>query len=256
MTWDLTGKRGLILGVANKWSIAWAIAEQVAHAGARLVITYQNERLKRGVEKLVSELSNASIEECDVSQPSHLERLRDTLKEGFGSIDFIVHSIAFAAKEDLVGPFYKVPRERFLQTIEISAYSLVAVTRELLSLFSGGGSIVAMTYLGGERVVPNYNVMGVAKAALDAIVRYLANDLGPLGVRVNAISAGPIKTLAAAGISDFQKMLDHNREHSPLRRNISQEDVARAATFLLSDASGGITGSTLYVDSGFHIMAV
>ena len=256
MTRELEGKRGCILGVANKWSIAWAIARAAAGAGARLLVTYQNERFGKQVRKLAAQLPHADTLECDVSRPDHLVQLRESLAARFNGLDFLVHSIAFAAKEDLSGPFYQVPRERFLQCLDISAYSLVAVTRELLPLFDQGGSIMAMTYLGGERVVPNYNVMGVAKAALDAVVRYLAYDLGPRGVRVNAVSAGPIKTLAAAGISRFQQMLDHHREMSPLRRNITQEDVARAAVFLLSDASAGVTGTVLYVDAGYHAMAV
>ncbi len=253
----LAGKHGLILGVANKWSIAWAIAQAAAREGARLMITYQNERIGKQVVKLAMTLPEARTAPCDVSDETQIEHLRDTIRDTMGHLDFIVHSVAYAHRDDLSGPFYRVPKDRFMQALDISAYSLVAIARTMRPLMTGReGSILTMTYLGGERVVPNYNVMGVAKAALDAIVRYLAQDLGPEGIRVNAISAGPIKTLAASGIRAFQQMLDHHKTLSPLRRNVTQEDVAEVAVFLLSDAARGVTGTVVYVDAGYHIMAV
>ncbi|MCS7312743.1 MAG: enoyl-ACP reductase [Acidobacteria bacterium] len=253
----LDGKHGLVLGVANKWSIAWAIARAAAEHGARLIVTYQNERFQKQVQQLVDTLPGARTAPCDVAEDAQLEALRQTVQATIGHLDFVVHSIAHAHKDDLEGPFYPIPKDRFLAALDISAYSLVAVVRALRPLMQGrSGSVLTMTYIGSERVMPNYNVMGIAKAALEAIVRYLAHDLGPSGIRVNAISAGPIKTLAASGIGDFSRILEIYQTRSPLRRNITQEDVAQAAVFLLSDMASAITGTVLYVDAGFHIMGV
>jgi len=253
----LEGKHGLVLGVANKWSIAWAIARMAAEHGARLVITYQNERFQKQVQQLADTLPDARTAPCDVADEAQIEALRQTVQATMGHLDFIVHSVAYAHKDDLEGPFYPVPKDRFMTALDISAYSLVAVVRALLPLMEGrSGSVLTMTYIGSQRVMPNYNVMGIAKAALEAIVRYLAHDLGPSGIRVNAISAGPIKTLAASGIGDFSRILEVYQSRSPLRRNVTQEDVARAAVFLLSDMASAVTGTVLYVDAGFHIMGV
>ena len=250
----LEGKNGLIVGVANKHSIAWAIAESAAREGARLAFNYQNERLKDNVEELAKTLDGARTFPCDVGSDEEIAALMKSVESEMGRIDFLVHSVAFAPREELTGEFVNTSRQGFAMALDISAYSLVAVARAALPLMTEGGSIVTLSYLGAERVVPHYNVMGVAKAALEASVRYLANDLGPKGIRVNAISAGPIRTLAARGVSGITKMVEHHREIAPLRHATEQAEVGDTALFLLSSLGRGITGETIYVDGGYHIL--
>jgi enoyl-[acyl-carrier protein] reductase I len=250
----LEGKKGLIIGVANKHSIAWAIAEAAAREGAQLIFNYQNERLKDNVTDLVAGLTGASLFPCDVSSDAEIEAFMKNVEARFGTIDFLVHSVAFAPREELTGEFVATSRQGFATALDISAYSLVALSRAALPLMSNGGSIVTLTYLGAERVVPHYNVMGVAKAALEASVRYLASDLGPRGIRVNAVSAGPIRTLAARGVSGITKMVDTHRQIAPLRKATEQAEVGDTAVFLLSSMSRGITGEVIYVDDGYHIL--
>jgi len=259
MTGVFTGKRALVLGVANKRSIAWAIARQLAEGGARLAFTYQGERIEQSVRELAATVDTALVTECDVRSDEDLERVFAEASEAFGGgLDVLVHSVAFAAAEDLEGRFTDTPRDRFWLALDVSAYSLVACARaaEPLMENAGGGSIVTMTYLGGERAVPHYNVMGVAKATLDASVRYLAWDLGRKNIRVNAISAGPVRTLAARSIAGFPTMEAIVEERAPLHRHVSAEDVGAAAAYLLSDAARNVTGTTLYVDSGYHAMGM
>lgn len=253
MTKLLEGKNALILGVANKWSLAYAIAQAYRREGARLTLTYQGERLKQTVEELGQELGAERVFQCDVSQESELERLT---KEMSGGLDAVMHSIAFANREDLNRPFVETSRAGFLLAQEVSAFSLVAVAKATAPAMSAGGSITTLTYLGSERVVPNYNVMGVAKASLEASVRYLASDLGPNKIRVNAISAGPVKTASARAIKDFSTILDVVTQRAPLRRNTDPAEVGDAAVFLASDLGRGVTGNILYVDSGFRIMGL
>ena len=250
----LAGKTGLILGVANKHSIAWAIAESAARAGAKLFFNYQNERLKDNVEKLAAELPGAQCFACDVSHDAEIEAMMQGIAAETDKLDFLVHSVAYAPREALTGEFVNTTRADFATALDVSAYSLVATTRAALPLMKEGGSIITLTYLGAERVVPHYNVMGVAKAALEASVRYLANDLGPQGIRVNAISAGPIRTLAARGVSGITKMVEHHREIAPLRRATEQAEVGDTGLFLVSDLGRGITGEVIYVDGGYHIL--
>jgi enoyl-[acyl-carrier protein] reductase I len=253
----LEGKHGLILGIANKRSIAWGIAQSVSREGARLAVTYQGERLEENVRELAAGLKDPLILPCDVSRDADLAALAEAVKKDFGSLDFVVHGVAFALREELDGEFLNTSREGYRVAQEISAYSLTALARVVVPLMEGrAGSIVTLTYLGGERVVPHYNVMGVAKAALDMSVRYLAADLGPKGIRVNAISAGPIKTLAASGVHGISKMLEYHRTHAPLRKNTEQEEVGDAALFLVSSLSRGITGEVVHVDGGFHVMGM
>lgn len=253
----LQGKCGLVLGVANKRSIAWAIAEAASRAGARIAFNYQTERLKENVEELAGRLPNSVVLPCDVQKDEEIEALFCGAKDALGGLDFLVHSLAFAKREELDGEFLKVTRDGFKLAQEISAYSLAAVAKAALPLMEGrAGSIVTMTYLGSERVVPNYNVMGVAKASLEATVRYLANDLGPKNIRVNAISAGPLRTLAASGVSGFSSMLETYPQRAPLRRNIEASEVADAAVFLLSPLARGITGEVIHVDAGYHILGM
>jgi len=253
----LEGRVGLVLGIANKRSIAWGIAQAVAREGARLAVTYQGERLEGNVRKLAAELKDPLILSCDVTRDADLDALAETLRAELGGLDFVVHSVAFAQREELDGAFLDTSREGYRIAQDISAYSLTALARRVAPLMEGrAGSIVTLTYLGGERVVPHYNVMGVAKAALEASVRYLAADLGPRGIRVNAISAGPIKTLAAAGVHGISKMLEYHREHAPLRRNTEQSEVGDVGVFLVSPLSRGITGEVIHVDGGFHVMAM
>jgi enoyl-[acyl-carrier protein] reductase I len=252
---DFTGKLGLIVGVANKRSIAWAIAQATAQRGARLALTYQG-RFEENVNELSAGLpSPPLILACDVSSDEEIDAVFAKLDQDFGGLDFVVHAAAFARKEELSEPFSRTTREGFRLAMDISAYSLIALARGAAPLMEkrGGGSIVTLSYLGSERVFPNYNVMGVAKAALEANVRYLAADLGPKNIRVNAVSAGPIKTISAMGIGGFSSILGVYRERAPLRRNVDTSEVGEAAAFLLSDAARGITGEILMVDAGFHI---
>ena len=250
----LDGKNGLIIGVANKHSIAWAIAQSSASQGAQLIFNYQNERLRENVEELVATMSGAKAFPCDVGSDTEIAALMQQVQKEFGRLDFLVHSVAFAPREELTGQFVNTTRQGFTTALDVSAYSLVAVTRAAVPLMTDGGSVVTLTYLGAERVVPHYNVMGVAKAALEASVRYLAHDLGPKNIRVNAISAGPIKTLAARGVSGISKMVDHHREFAPLRRATEQGEVGDTALFLVSPLGRGITGEVIYVDGGYHIL--
>jgi enoyl-[acyl-carrier protein] reductase I len=252
----LKDRKGLIVGVANKRSIAWAIAQSAAREGARLAFTFQGERLEENVRELASSLSGSVVYPCDVTEDSQIDSLFGSLARDFGSLDFLVHCVAFANREDLENEFVQTSREGFRLAHDISAYSLVALTRAALPLFpKEGGSILALTYLGSQRAIPRYNVMGVAKASLEASIRYLASDLGPRQVRVNGISAGPISTLAARGIPGFNAILEHYREKAPLRRNIEVAEVGDAGAFLLSPLSRGITGEILFVDAGYHISA-
>jgi enoyl-[acyl-carrier protein] reductase I len=252
---DFTGKHGLIVGVANKRSIAWAIAQATARRGARLAITYQG-RFEEHVNELSQGLEQPPlILPCDVSSDAEIDAVFARIDHEFGGLDFVVHGAAFAPREELSAPFSNTTRDGFKIALDISAYSLIALTRGALPLMErrGGGSVVTLSYLGSDRVFPNYNVMGVAKAALEATVRYLAADVGQKNVRVNAVSAGPIKTLAAAGISGFSNILSIYRDRAPLRRNVDAAEVADSAAFLLSDASRGITGEVIMVDAGFHV---
>ena len=250
----LEGKKGLIIGVANKHSIAWAIAQSAAREGAQLLFSYQSERLRENVEELVQTLSGASACVCDVGDDNQIDAMMKQVGQKLGRLDFLVHSLAFAPREELTGEFVNTTRQGFATALDVSAYSLVAVTRAAMPLMTEGGSVVTLTYLGSERVVPHYNVMGVAKAALEATVRYLAHDLGPKNIRVNAVSAGPIKTLAARGVSGISKMVDHHRAFAPLRRATEQGEVGDTAMFLVSPLGRGITGEVIYVDGGYHIL--
>jgi len=252
----LEGKRGLVLGIANKRSIAWGIAQAAHREGARLAVTYQGERLLENVQELAKQLRDPLILPCDVTKDEDLQALAESVKSGFGTIDFVVHAVAFALREELDGEFLNTSREGYRVAQDISSYSLTALSRAVAPLMPEGGSIVTLSYLGGERVVPHYNVMGVAKAALEMSVRYLAADLGPKGIRVNAVSAGPIKTLAASGVHGLSKMLEYHRTHAPLRRNTDQDEVGDAGLFLLSPLSRGITGEVIHVDGGFHVMGM
>jgi enoyl-[acyl-carrier protein] reductase I len=255
---QLSSRVGLIVGVANKRSIAWAIAQAASAEGASLVLTYQNERLAENVQELAATLPNATVLPCDVSSDDQIDALFAEIQTQHGGLDFLVHGAAFARPEDLKAPFVQTSREGFRIALDTSAYSLVALARraEPLMEAKGGGSIVTLSYLGAQRVFPNYNVMGVAKAALEASVRYLASDLGPKAIRVNAISAGPIRTLAASGISGFVSILQTYRDRAPLRRTVETSEVADAAVFLLGPAARGVTGEVLIVDGGFHAMGI
>jgi enoyl-[acyl-carrier protein] reductase I len=252
---DLSGKLGLVVGVANKRSISWSIARAAAAAGARLALTYQGERLEENVRDLSEQLESPLVVPCDVTSDDQIADVAAAVDREFGGLDFLVHGAAFAPQAELKNPFVETSREGFRIALDVSAYSLVALTRAVLPLMGrrGGGSVLTLTYLGSQRVFPNYNVMGVAKAALEASVRYLASDLGSQNIRVNAVSAGPVKTLAAMGISGFSDILQVYRERSPMRRNIELGEVADAALFLLGPASRGITGEILMVDTGFHV---
>ena len=249
-----TQKMAVIFGLANKRSIAWAIAQKLSEAGWRLAITYQNERLEQEAKDLITDLPGADGFMCDVTSDEEITKLFEQLKARYGALDGLVHSVAFAPAEDMKGEFLNTTREGFRIAHDVSVYSLIAVARAAAPLMTNGGSIVTLTYYGAEKVVPKYNVMGVAKAALEATVRYLANDLGPNGIRVNAISAGPIKTLAARGVSQLGEMLKSHAERAPLKRNVDPREVGSTAAFLLSPAGSGITGETLYVDCGYNIM--
>ena len=254
----LTGKLGLIVGVANKRSISWAIAQAADAAGARLVLTYPSARLEENVRELAEKLQNPILLPCDVASDDQIAEMASAIDRDLGGLDFMVHGAAFAPQAELSNPFVQTSREGFRIAHDISAYSLIGLTRAVLPLMArrGGGSIVTLTFIGSDRVFTNYNVMGAAKASLEASVRYLAADLGPQNVRVNAISAGPIKTLAAAGISGFSNILQVYRERAPLRRNVELGEVADAALFLLSPAARAVTGEVLMVDAGYHIVGV
>jgi enoyl-[acyl-carrier protein] reductase I len=253
----LEGKTGLIMGVANKRSIAWGIANAANQAGARLVLTYQNDRLGENVRELAPQLNNPILLPCDVASDEQIQVLAARIGEEVGHLDFVVHALAYAPREALEGMYADTSREAFRIALDISAYSLVAVSKALLPLMrSRQASIVTLTYLGSERVVQNYNVMGVAKAALEASVRYLANDLGPHGVRVNAISAGPIKTLASSAVGGISNMIKLHAERAPMRKAVDLDEVGEAALFLLSPMSRGISGDVIYVDGGYHILGV
>ncbi|MEQ2525757.1 enoyl-[acyl-carrier-protein] reductase FabI [Robertmurraya yapensis] len=256
MTLSLEGKNIVVMGVANKRSIAWGIARSLHNAGARLIFTYVGERLEKSVRELVDSLedNNCLVLPCDVTVDEDIAKCFATIKNEVGTIHGVAHCIAFANKEELQGEYMNTTRDGFLLAHNISAYSLTAVAKEARGLMTEGGSIVTLTYLGGERVVQNYNVMGVAKASLDASVRYLANDLGPQAIRVNSISAGPIRTLSAKGISDFNSILKEIEEKAPLRKTTTPEEVGDTALFLFSDLSRGMTGENLHVDSGYHIL--
>jgi enoyl-[acyl-carrier protein] reductase I len=254
----LEGKTGLVFGVANKRSIAWAIAQALAREGMRLGFTYQGERLKESVGALTETMSDSLLLPCDVTNDQEIDAVFREVDEKFGRLDTLIHSVAFAPREDLENEFVKTSREGFKTAHDISAYSLVILTRAALPLFekSGGGSVVALTYYGAEKAVEGYNVMGVAKASLEASVRYLAANLGPKNVRVNAISAGPVNTLAARGIKGFTGMLHHHAERAPLRRNVELEEVGNAGLFLASPMSSGITGEVMFVDCGYNIVGL
>lgn len=252
----LKGKKGVILNVANKHSIAWGIAAAASNAGAELAIGYQGERFEKNVRELAKELSNALVVSCDVTKDEEIDAMANSLKEAWGSIDFLVHSIAFAPRESLDGLYVDTKRADYAIAQEISAYSLVALAKAVRPLMSEGGSILCLTYFGAEKVVPHYNVMGVAKAALEASTRYLAHDLGPQQIRVNALSAGPISTLAARGIAGFTDMRKIHSDRAPLRRNVQLEEIGNAAVFLLSDMSSAITGEVVHVDCGYNIVGM
>ena len=254
----LTGKKAIIFGVANERSIAWSISQKLHEAGAELAFTYAGEIFKGRVTPLAESLNSKIILPCDVTNDAEIDAVFDTLKKQWGSFDILVHSLAFANKDELKNEFLDTSREGFKMAMDISAYSLVSLTKKAVPLMekAGGGSIMTMTYYGAEKVIPNYNVMGVAKAALEASVIYLAEDLGKRNIRVNAISAGPIKTLAAMGITGLNAMLNHVGAKAPLRRNTDQNDVAGTALYLASDLSSGVTGETIHVDCGFHIIGL
>ena len=252
----LEGRKALIVGVANKRSIAWSIAEALGRQGARLAFNYQGERLEENVRGLAAKLPGSLVHPCDVTKDDEIDALFGKVKAEFGGLDILIHCVAFANRADLEGEYQTVSREGFKMALDISAYSLTALAQRAAPLMENGGSVLALTYMGSERVVPQYNIMGVAKAALESSIRYLAHDLGRRNIRVNGISAGPISTLAARGIPGFTKMLSHVREKSPLPRNTEPAEVGDAALFLCSDMARGITGEVLFVDNGYHIMGM
>ncbi|MGE4312655.1 MAG: enoyl-ACP reductase FabI [Pseudobdellovibrionaceae bacterium] len=252
----LAGKRGLIMGVANDRSIAWGMATACHEQGAELAFTYQGEALEKRVRPLAEKLGSTLVLPCDVTDHASLEATFAEIEKAWGKIDFVVHAIAFSDKSELDGLYLNTSRDNFLRTMDISVFSFTAVAQKAAPLMNEGGSLVTLTYYGAERVMPHYNVMGVAKAALEASVRYLATDLGPQNIRVNAISAGPIKTLAASGIGDFRYILKWNELNSPLRRNVTLEDVGRSGLYLLSELGSGVTGEVLHVDSGYHTVGM
>lgn len=252
----LQDRCGIVFGVANKRSIAWGIASALAGAGARLALNYQGERLEENVRTLAAQLKDPVIFPCDVTRDEELDRAFEKIAQEFNRVDFLIHAVAYAPAAELEAGFLTTSREGFRIAHDISTYSLTALTQRAAPLMTAGGSVVTLTYLGGERVMPHYNVMGVAKAALECSVLYLANDLGPKGIRVNAISAGPISTLAARGVSGFTRMLQHHREYAPLRKNTELAEVGDTALFLCSHLSRGITGEVIYVDGGYHVMGM
>lgn len=252
----MAGKRGLIMGVANNLSIGWGIAQVLADYGAELAFTYQGEAIKKRVEPLAASLGSSIIIPCDVSAENGVEDAFDVLKKHWDSLDFVVHAIGFSDKEELKGKYVNTSRKNFLNSMDVSCYSFTEVARHAAPMMIHGGSLLTLTYYGAEKVMPHYNVMGLVKSALEASVRYLAVDLGQDKIRVNAISAGPIKTLAASGIGDFRYILKWNQYNSPLRRNTSPEEVGKSALYLLSDLSSGVTGEILHVDSGYHVVGM
>ena len=256
MTGLMKGKRGLIMGLANDKSLAWGIAQKLHEQGAEMAFSYQGEALEKRVRPLAASLGSDFLIECDVSDMDALDTTFETLKARWPTIDFVVHAIGYSDKNQLRGRYYDTTLDNFLMTMNISAYSLVAVTKRAVEMMPEGGSILTLTYYGAEKVVPHYNVMGVAKAALETSVKYLANDCGPANIRVNAISAGPIKTLAASGIGDFRYILKWNELNAPLRRNVTIEDVGGAGLYFLSSLSSGVTGETHHVDAGYHVVGM
>lgn len=252
----LEGKKGIITGVANKLSIAWAIAKEAHKHGAEIALTYQGEVLEKRVRPLSEEINCKIVKECDVTDDESMDKLFDDIEKEWGEIDFIIHGIAFADKDELRGRYIETSKANFLNSMNISCYSLTALAKRAEKLMKNSGSILTLTYYGAEKVIPYYNVMGLAKSALETSVKYLAHDLGEQNIRVNAISAGPIKTLAASGIGDFKSMLKMHESTAPLKRNTTQEDVAGAAVYFLSDLSKGVTGEIQYVDAGYNIMGM
>jgi enoyl-[acyl-carrier protein] reductase I len=252
----MAGKRGLIMGLANDKSIAWGIAQQLAAHGAEIAFSYQGEALKKRVEPLAASIGMNTFVECDVADEASMDALFAALAAKWGKIDFLVHAIGFSDKNELRGRYVDTSRQNFLLTMDISVYSFTAVCQRAAAMMNEGGSLLTLTYYGAEKVMPHYNVMGVAKAGLEASVKYLAEDLGKDGIRVNAISAGPIKTLAASGIGDFRYIMRWNELNSPLRRNVTQDEVGKAALYLLSDLGSGTTGENLHVDAGYHVVGM
>ena len=252
----MKGKRGLIMGVANDRSISWGIAKACAEAGAELAFTYQGEALERRVKPLAESVGSTMLMECDVTDDTSVDAAFKQIEKTWGSLDFVVHGIAFSDKNELDGLYLDTTRGNFLKTMDISVYSFTSVAQRAVPLMNEGGSLVTLTYYGAEQVMPHYNVMGVAKAALETSVKYLANDVGGKGIRVNAISAGPIKTLAASGIGDFRFILKWNELNAPLKRNVTIDDVGRSGLYLLSDLGSGVTGEVLHVDSGYHTVGM
>jgi enoyl-[acyl-carrier protein] reductase I len=253
---DLKGKRGLVMGVANVRSLGWAIAERLQAAGAELAYSYQGERLKEDLEKLTREMPGTRLYQCDVTREEELAAMFADLREAWGTLDYVVHSIGFAPRAAMDGRYIETTRQDWVTALEISAYSLVSVARNAEPLLAEGGGMITLTYYAAEKVVPKYNVMGIAKSALEASVRYLAYELGKKGVRVNAVSAGPVRTVAARSIPGFMKMYNRVAEMAPLGRNVTHEEVGNLGLFLLSPLGGGITGETVYVDAGYHIMGM
>ena len=252
----MAGKRGLVMGVANERSIAWGISAAAAAQGAELAFTYQGDALKKRVEPLAASIGSSLVMPCDVTDEASMDAIFDELKKTWGSIDFIVHAIAYSDKEELKGEYVDTTRDNFQRTMDISVYSFTALARRAAELMTDGGSMITLTYYGAERVMPHYNVMGVAKAALEASVRYLAVDLGGKNIRVNGLSAGPMKTLAASGIGDFRYILKWNEYNSPLKRNVTLDDVGGAGVYLLSDLSSGVSGETHHFDCGYHVVGM
>ena len=252
----LKGKRGLIMGVANDRSIAWGIAAKAHEAGAELAFTFQGDALEKRVRPLAASVNSDLVVSCDVTNDDDIDHLFSEIEQKWGKLDFIVHAIAYSDKAELKGDYYNTTRDNFSRTMDISVYSLTAITQRAQSVLNDGGSIVTLTYYGAERVMPHYNVMGVAKAALEASVRYLAADLGERNIRVNSLSAGPVKTLAASGIGDFRYILKWNAYNSPLKRNVSLDDIGGSGVYLLSDLSSGVTGETHHVDCGYHVVGM
>ena len=256
MTGLMTGKRGLIMGVANDHSIAWGIAKMLAEQGAELAFTYQGEAFGKRVKPLADEVGSKLLLPCDVEDIATVDSVFDTLKAEWGSLDFVVHAIGFSDKRELKGLYADTSRDNFSRTMVISCFSFTEIARRAAALMTGGGSMLTLTFSGSTRVVPNYNVMGVAKAALEASVRYLAADYGPQGVRVNALSAGPVRTLAGSGVADARAVYNFQQRNAPLRKSVSLDEIGGSALYLLSDLSGGVTGEVLHVDAGYHITAM